>query len=162
MWLTCYSQWTQKGDKEVFKSLSYIISYTVKMLRLTVTSSLGTLGWGAGPFGEQAILQLWMEARLELTLFWYKPSCHFMWIKLFLILPVFFKDNFHNKSKKVCIKTRSTSASHSLVRQGTGYSYAWKRDWWGWPCFDTNLTYYGYYVNQVILMLNSIFQEQFP
>ena len=25
-----------------------------------------------------------------------------------------------------------------------------------------NLTYYGYYVNQVILMLNSIFQEQFP
>ena len=44
----CYSQWTQKGDTEVFISLSYIISYTVKMLRLTVTSSLGTLGGGAG------------------------------------------------------------------------------------------------------------------
>ena len=38
------------------------------MLRLTVTS-LGTLGWGAGAFGEYAILQLWMEARMELTLF---------------------------------------------------------------------------------------------
>ena len=24
---------------------------------------------------EWAILQLWMEERLELTLFWYKPSC---------------------------------------------------------------------------------------
>ena len=25
-----------------------------------------------------------------------------------------FKDNFHNKAKEVCIKTRSPSASHSL------------------------------------------------
>ena len=86
MQLTCYSHWNQKGDKEVFKSPSYIISYTVKMLRLTVTSPLGTLGGGAGGFGEWAILQLWMEARLGLTLFWYKPSCFIMWNKLFLIL----------------------------------------------------------------------------
>ena len=48
----CYSQWTQKGDTEVFISLSYIISYAVKMLKLTVTSSLGTLEEGAGGFGE--------------------------------------------------------------------------------------------------------------
>ena len=34
--------------------------------------------------------------------------------KLFLCQPVFFKDNFHNKAKDVCIKTRSPSASHSL------------------------------------------------
>ena len=27
---------------------------------------------------EWAILQLWMEERLELTLFWYKPSCFIM------------------------------------------------------------------------------------
>ena len=26
----------------------------------------------------------------------------------------FFKDNFHNKAKEVCIKTRSPSASHSF------------------------------------------------
>ena len=55
-WLTCFSQWTQIGDKECYKLLSYIISYTVKMLRLTVTSRLGTF-WkggegGAGAFGE--------------------------------------------------------------------------------------------------------------
>ena len=36
------SQWTQIGDKECYKLLIYIISYTVKMLRLTVTSCLGT------------------------------------------------------------------------------------------------------------------------
>ena len=30
-----------------------------------------------------------------------------------------FKDNFHNKAKEVCIKTRLTSASHSLEGYGT-------------------------------------------
>ena len=34
-----------------------------------------------------------------------------MYIKLFLCLLVFFKNNFHNKAKKVCIKTRSPSPS---------------------------------------------------
>ena len=33
---------------------------------------------------SKAILQLWMEARLRVTLFWYKPSCFIMLIKLFL------------------------------------------------------------------------------
>ena len=32
---------------------------------------------------SKAILQLWMEARLRLTLFWCKPSCFIMVIKLF-------------------------------------------------------------------------------
>ena len=31
-----------------------------------------------------------------------------------LMLTSIFKDNFHNKAKEVCIKTRLTSASHSL------------------------------------------------
>ena len=31
----------------------------------------------------------------------------------------FFKDNFHNKAKEVCIKIRSPSASHSLESWGT-------------------------------------------
>ena len=31
----------------------------------------------------------------------------------------FFKDNFHNKAKEVCFKTRSPSASHWLEFQGT-------------------------------------------
>ena len=35
------------------------------------------------------------------------------------MLPVFFKDNFHNKEKKVCIKTRLQSASlHGLEGMG--------------------------------------------
>ena len=34
-----------------------------------------------------------------------------MKIKLFLCLLVFLKNNYHNKAKKVCIKTRSPSAS---------------------------------------------------
>ena len=50
-WLTCFSQWTQIGDKECYKLLSYIISYTVKMLRLTVTSRLGTF-WKGGRVGQ--------------------------------------------------------------------------------------------------------------
>ena len=33
---------------------------------------------------SKAILQLWMEARLWVTLFWYKPSYFIMQIKLFL------------------------------------------------------------------------------
>ena len=32
---------------------------------------------------------------------------------------IFFKDNFHNKAKEVCVKTRSPSASHSLEGLGT-------------------------------------------
>ena len=32
-------------------------------------------------------------------------------INLFLCLLVFFKNNFHNKAKKVCIKTRSPTPS---------------------------------------------------
>ena len=36
-----------------------------------------------------------------------------------ILMLIFFKDNFHNKAKEVCIKTRSTSASHSLEGQGT-------------------------------------------
>ena len=38
--------------KKFSNHLVTFISYTVKMLSLTVTSSLGTLGWGAGAFGE--------------------------------------------------------------------------------------------------------------
>ena len=34
--------------------------------------------------------------------------------KVVLMLTSIFKDNFHNKTKEVFIKTRSTSASHSL------------------------------------------------
>ena len=37
--------------KKFSNHLVAFISYTVKMLRLTVTS-LGTLGWGAGALGE--------------------------------------------------------------------------------------------------------------
>ena len=33
---------------------------------------------------SKVILQLWMEAWLRVTLFWYKPSCFIMLIKLFL------------------------------------------------------------------------------
>ena len=33
---------------------------------------------------------------------------------IFLMLTSIFKHNFHKKRKEVCIKTRSTSASHSL------------------------------------------------
>ena len=42
-----------------------------------------------------------------------------VFIQTFLLCLIFFKDNFHNKAKEVCIKTRSTSASHSLEGQGT-------------------------------------------
>ena len=45
----------------------------------------------------------------------YKPACFIMQIKLFLCYKlVFFKSNFHNKAKEVCIKKKSPSASHSL------------------------------------------------
>ena len=33
--LTCFSQWIQKDDKDFFSLLSYVISYTVKTLRLS-------------------------------------------------------------------------------------------------------------------------------
>ena len=33
---------------------------------------------------------------------------------ILMVIIVFFKDNFHNKANKVCIRTRSPSASHSL------------------------------------------------
>ena len=36
-----------------------------------------------------------------------------------LLLTSIFKHNVHTKTKKVCIITRSTSASHSLEGQGT-------------------------------------------
>ena len=39
-------------------------------------------------------------------------------------------DNFHNKAKEVCIKTRSTSASHSLEGYGTkSTTEKWSIEW---------------------------------
>ena len=58
-----------------------------------------------------------------------------MQIKLFFSLLVFFKNNFHNKAKKVCIKTRSPSPSlpsitvkwpvgeKRIILTGTGEAY---------------------------------------
>ena len=42
-----------------------------------------------------------------------------VFIQIFLLYYVFIKDNFHNKAKEVCIKTRSLSVSHSLEGSGT-------------------------------------------
>ena len=39
--------------------------------------------------------------------------------QVILMLTSIFQNNFHNKAKEVCIKTRSPSASHSLEGQGT-------------------------------------------
>ena len=55
---------------------------------------------------EKTILQIQVETRQELAIFWYNPSC-------FCIL-VFLIHNFHEKRKEVCIKPMSTSASCSL------------------------------------------------
>ena len=33
---------------------------------------------------------------------------------ILMVIIVFFKDNFHNKANKVCIRTRSPSTSYSL------------------------------------------------
>ena len=55
-----------------------------------------------------------LHCRLELTLFWYNPSCFIMEIMFSLCKLVFFKHNFHKKRKEVYIKTRSTSASLTL------------------------------------------------
>jgi len=49
---------TQKGDEELYKILRYVILFTVKTLKLTVTSTLGTLwegGRSAGVFGELCV-----------------------------------------------------------------------------------------------------------
>ena len=53
--LTCFSQWTQRGDKEFYKLPRYFISYTVKTLKLTETSNLGTLVGEEGTFGELCV-----------------------------------------------------------------------------------------------------------
>ena len=37
-----------EGDEELYKILRYVILFTVKTLKLTVTSTLGTLWEGAG------------------------------------------------------------------------------------------------------------------
>lgn len=46
---------TQRGDKEFYKLLRYFISYTVKTLKLTETSNLGTLAGEEGTFGELCV-----------------------------------------------------------------------------------------------------------
>ena len=48
-----------------------------------------------------------MEARLEVTLFRYANQVVLMLINIF-------QGDFHNRANEICIKTRSTSASHSL------------------------------------------------
>ena len=55
--LTCLSQWTQKGHKKFYNLLSYVISHTVKTLRLT-NFTFGHIGGGrreAGAFGEMCV-----------------------------------------------------------------------------------------------------------
>ena len=46
--------------------------------------SVSNINAGKCKNSQKAILQLWMEARLTVTLFWYKPSYFIMEIKLFL------------------------------------------------------------------------------
>ena len=60
---------------------------------------------------------LWMAARLEVTLFWYRPHC-FCCIKLFYMYSAN-QVHLHDKSKKICIKARSPPASLPFKGQVT-------------------------------------------
>ena len=60
-------------------------------------------------------VQLRLQKRLELTLFWYNPSCCIMLIPVILMLTSIFSTEFHKKRGEVSVKTRSTSASRSLT-----------------------------------------------
>ena len=50
----------------------------------------------------------WMQARLVLTLFWYRPHCFYYANQVVLMLTSF---HLHEKNREVCIKARSTPAS---------------------------------------------------
>ena len=54
------------------------------------------------------------EARVDLVLIQTFLLHYVNQVVLMLTTVVFFKDAFHNKAKEVCIKTRSSSDSHSL------------------------------------------------
>ena len=72
------------------------------------------------------MVQVWKTISLlfclrydPLIIFWGQNHITFIFIKMMspdLLAQMVY---FHNKSKKVCIKIRATSASHSLVGQGT-------------------------------------------
>lgn len=56
-----WDRYPQKGDEELYEILRYVILFTVKTLKLTVTSTLGTLweggGRSAGVFAEKSWLR---------------------------------------------------------------------------------------------------------
>ena len=97
----------------------------------------------------------WMKARLRVTLFWYNPSWFIMWMKLFLCEIVFFKNNFHNKAKKICIKTRSPSAllpSITVKRHISGLKHTLPT-----PRYGQYLTHAYNHITRAVAAMDSCF-----
>lgn len=59
-----------EGDEELYKILRYVILFTVKTLKLTVTSTLGTLweGTGGGALGYLCVPDehSWLRPTIEI------------------------------------------------------------------------------------------------
>ena len=63
------------------------------------------------PFYSCLLSGLWMTARLEVTLFWYRPHC----LCVNQVVLMLTSWHLNEKSRKVCIKARSPSASLALM-----------------------------------------------
>ena len=94
-----------------FIKLSQYKNSIAHTLILAVNIRDGELNKNDMTHDELAILQLWMETRLRVTLFWYKPSllcyANCSWKMLVSIRITWFTQ----QGREVCIKTRSPSAS---------------------------------------------------
>ena len=85
---------------------------------------------------------LWIKARLELTLLWYKPHCFSYVNHVVVVLTSFY---LHKKSIEVCIKAKSTPASllfkdlvteHRTVKWSINRPYSYSQYWTGTTILD--------------------------